>query len=164
MRSRLRSQYTASGRHTCLRASSAFSPASSIPSLPFCCYSLSSTSAFSKASRCSTTMRVCSHAIHSSSRFLSPSLEQRSLTFSPVLTQRKYGVATIWYSQPFPSPLIIWVSALTRPRLVATLGSKSTLTKRVSRKQISDVDLPKACNTIVTPAAPLALRLQSNLL
>lgn len=62
---------------------------------------------------------------------------------SLVLTSRKYGVATVW--------------------LVATLGSKSTF-KRVSRKAILDVDVQKACETIVEPAAPMALRLQSNLL
>ncbi|KAK3066170.1 R8 protein, partial [Teratosphaeriaceae sp. CCFEE 6253] len=56
---------------------------------------------------------------------------------------RKYGVATVW--------------------LVATLGSKSTL-KRVSRKAILDVDVAKACDTIGQPQAPMALRLQSNLL
>ncbi|KAK4998596.1 R8 protein [Elasticomyces elasticus] len=60
-----------------------------------------------------------------------------------VLTSRKYGVATVW--------------------LVATLGSKSTL-KKVNRKAIIDVDVPKACETILTPEAPMALRLQSNLL
>ncbi|KAK4507285.1 hypothetical protein PRZ48_001020 [Zasmidium cellare] len=60
-----------------------------------------------------------------------------------VLTSRKYGVATVW--------------------LVATLGSKSTL-KKVSRKAILDVDVGKACETIVAPDAPMALRLQSSLL
>ncbi|KAK5132225.1 hypothetical protein LTR08_009285 [Meristemomyces frigidus] len=60
-----------------------------------------------------------------------------------VLTSRRTGVATVW--------------------LVATLGAKSTL-KRVSRKAILDVDVQKACATIVEPAAPMALRLQSNLL
>ncbi|KAH6618684.1 hypothetical protein C7974DRAFT_436078 [Boeremia exigua] len=59
-----------------------------------------------------------------------------------VLTNRKYGVATVW--------------------LVATLGSKSSL-KRITRKQMLDVDVAKACRTIVDPAAPMALRLQSNL-
>lgn len=48
-------------------------------------------------------------------------------------------------------------------RLVATLGSKSSL-KKVSRKAILDVDVQKACETIVMPDAPMALRLQSNLL
>jgi hypothetical protein len=48
-------------------------------------------------------------------------------------------------------------------RLVATLGSKSSL-KRINRKQILDVDVAKACQTIVDPVAPMALRLQSNLL
>ncbi|OQN96453.1 hypothetical protein B0A48_17509 [Cryoendolithus antarcticus] len=60
-----------------------------------------------------------------------------------VLTSRKYGVATVW--------------------LVATLGSKSGL-KKVSRKAILDVDVAKTCDTIITPEAPMALRLQSNLL
>ncbi|EME48973.1 hypothetical protein DOTSEDRAFT_19460 [Dothistroma septosporum NZE10] len=60
-----------------------------------------------------------------------------------VLTSRKYGIATVW--------------------LVATLGQKSAL-KKVSRKAILDVDVAKACETIVAPEAPLALRLQSNLL
>ncbi|KAH7398699.1 Rec8 like protein-domain-containing protein [Phaeosphaeria sp. MPI-PUGE-AT-0046c] len=60
-----------------------------------------------------------------------------------VLTSRKYGVATVW--------------------LVATLGSKSSL-KRIKRKQILDVDVAKACQTIVDPVAPMALRLQGNLL
>ncbi|TKA65669.1 hypothetical protein B0A49_04986 [Cryomyces minteri] len=60
-----------------------------------------------------------------------------------VLTSRKYGVATVW--------------------LVATLGSKSTL-KKVNRRAILDVDIPKACETVIQPEAPMALRLQSNLL
>ncbi|KAF1834560.1 hypothetical protein BDW02DRAFT_498102 [Decorospora gaudefroyi] len=60
-----------------------------------------------------------------------------------VLTSRKYGVATVW--------------------LVATLGAKSSL-KRINRKQILDVDVSKACQTIVDPVAPMALRLQGNLL
>lgn len=60
-----------------------------------------------------------------------------------VLTSRKYGVATVW--------------------LVATLGSKSAL-KKINRKAILDVNVPKACQTIQAPEAPMALRLQSNLL
>lgn len=49
------------------------------------------------------------------------------------------------------------------PRLVATLGSKSNL-KKINRKAILDVDIPKACQTVSNPDAPMALRLQSNLL
>ncbi|KAF1996152.1 hypothetical protein P154DRAFT_623379 [Amniculicola lignicola CBS 123094] len=60
-----------------------------------------------------------------------------------VLTSRKYGVATVW--------------------LVATLGAKSNL-KKINRKAILDVDVPKACRTIIDPVAPMALRLQGNLL
>ncbi|KAL5387649.1 hypothetical protein DPSP01_003445 [Paraphaeosphaeria sporulosa] len=60
-----------------------------------------------------------------------------------VLTSRKYGVATVW--------------------LVATLGAKST-SKKINRKAIQDVDVPEACRTIINPAAPMALRLQGNLL
>lgn len=48
-------------------------------------------------------------------------------------------------------------------RLVATLGSRSNL-KRVNRKAILDVDVPKTCEIIITPEVPMALRLQSNLL
>ena len=48
-------------------------------------------------------------------------------------------------------------------RLVATLGSKSAL-RKVNRKDIQAVDVKKACQTIIMPEAPLALRLQSNLL
>lgn len=48
-------------------------------------------------------------------------------------------------------------------RLVATLGPKSNL-RRVNRKAILNVDVKKACETIMQPEAPLALRLQSNLL
>jgi meiotic recombination protein REC8 len=60
-----------------------------------------------------------------------------------VLTNRRYGVSTIW--------------------LVATLGPKST-TKRLSKKELQRVNVPKACDTIMQPEAPMALRLQSNLL
>ncbi|KAK2804926.1 hypothetical protein FQN50_006436 [Emmonsiellopsis sp. PD_5] len=58
-----------------------------------------------------------------------------------------------WKEKPPPSPG--W--------LVATLGSKSTA-KKVNRKAILDVDVPKACGTIMHPEAPMALRLQGNLL
>ncbi|KAL8908094.1 MAG: hypothetical protein Q9171_005588 [Xanthocarpia ochracea] len=50
-----------------------------------------------------------------------------------------------------------------RPRLVATLGSRSNL-KKVNRKAILDVDVPKTCGVIINPEAPMALRLQGNLL
>ena len=53
---------------------------------------------------------------------------------------------------------------LTTSRIVATLGSKHMLSKKVSKRAILDVDVPKAVETIITPEAPLALRLQSNLL
>jgi meiotic recombination protein REC8, fungi type len=36
--------------------------------------------------------------------------------------------------------------------------------KKVSRKAIISVNVPKACETIIQPEAPMALRLQSNLL
>ncbi|KAK0653749.1 Meiotic recombination protein rec8 [Lasiodiplodia hormozganensis] len=71
-------------------------------------------------------------------------LVKTSLTEVTVLTSRKYGVATIW--------------------LVATLGSKSTTSKKVTRKAILNVNVPKACETILEPEVPLALRLQSSLL
>lgn len=55
-----------------------------------------------------------------------------------------------------------WFAA-ERNRLVATLGSRSSL-KTVTRKKILDVDVNKACDTIQNPEAPMALRLQGNLL
>lgn len=48
-------------------------------------------------------------------------------------------------------------------RLVATLGSRSNL-KKVNRKAILEVDVRRTCEIIITPEAPMALRLQSNLL
>jgi meiotic recombination protein REC8, fungi type len=80
-------------------------------------------------------------------------------TFLIVLTSRQHGVATVWsvVKQSFNYKI-------TDPyRLLATLGSKSTL-KKVTRKAILDVDVPKACGTIHDPSAPMALRLQANLL
>ncbi|KAJ5484833.1 hypothetical protein N7539_004821 [Penicillium diatomitis] len=60
-----------------------------------------------------------------------------------MLSSPEHGVATIW--------------------LVATLGSRS-LTRRLNRKAIQDVDVPEACNVIINPEAPMALRLQGSLL
>ncbi|KAI0537530.1 Rec8 like protein-domain-containing protein [Xylaria digitata] len=60
-----------------------------------------------------------------------------------ILTSRQYGVATIW--------------------LVATTSNKSS-TRRVTRKAIQEVDVQKACEKILEPGAPIALRLQGNLL
>ncbi|KAK6361113.1 hypothetical protein TWF730_004860 [Orbilia blumenaviensis] len=61
-----------------------------------------------------------------------------------ILTQRKYGVATVW--------------------LVATIGPKNVLSKKVHKKEILEVNVTKACKTILQSENPLALRLQSNLL
>jgi hypothetical protein len=55
-----------------------------------------------------------------------------------------------------------WLTILLS-RLVATLGAKSN-TKKVNKKAILDVNVKKACETIMEPEAPMALRLQSNLL
>ncbi|GAW22457.1 hypothetical protein ANO14919_119940 [Xylariales sp. No.14919] len=60
-----------------------------------------------------------------------------------ILTSRQYGVATIW--------------------LVATTGNTSS-TRRVTRKAIQEVDVQRACGKILEPGAPIALRLQGNLL
>ncbi|KAL4995539.1 Rec8 like protein-domain-containing protein [Aspergillus recurvatus] len=60
-----------------------------------------------------------------------------------ILTSPEHGVATVW--------------------LIATLGARS-ISRRLNRQTIQNVDVPKACNVIIDPAAPMALRLQSNLL
>ena len=48
-------------------------------------------------------------------------------------------------------------------RLVSTIGFRST-TRKISRKAIQEVDVQKACDTILQPGAPIALRLQGSLL
>lgn len=48
-------------------------------------------------------------------------------------------------------------------RLVSTIGLRST-NRKISRKAIQDVNVRKACQTILQPGAPIALRLQSSLL
>ncbi|KAK0387910.1 hypothetical protein NLU13_4155 [Sarocladium strictum] len=59
-----------------------------------------------------------------------------------ILSNSQYGVATIW--------------------LVATVGKGAN--RKVTRKAIQEVNVPKACEIIIEPGAPLALRLQGNLL
>ncbi|CAH0040203.1 unnamed protein product [Clonostachys solani] len=59
-----------------------------------------------------------------------------------ILTNTQYGVATIW--------------------LVATVGKGTQ--KKLSRKLIQEVNVPRACEKILDPGAPLALRLQASLL
>ncbi len=46
---------------------------------------------------------------------------------------------------------------------MATIGRKSN-TRKVTRKAIQEVDVEKACGKILDPGAPIALRLQGNLL
>ncbi|KAK3901182.1 hypothetical protein C8A05DRAFT_35139 [Staphylotrichum tortipilum] len=60
-----------------------------------------------------------------------------------ILTSQAYGVATVW--------------------LVSTIGFRTT-TRKISRKAIQEVDVQKACETILQPGAPIALRLQGSLL
>ncbi|KAK6085348.1 hypothetical protein SCUP234_02896 [Seiridium cupressi] len=60
-----------------------------------------------------------------------------------ILNSRQYGVATIW--------------------LVATIGNKFNV-KRVGKKAIQEVDVARACEKIIEPGAPIALRLQGSLL
>ncbi|RFU75842.1 meiotic recombination rec8 [Trichoderma arundinaceum] len=59
-----------------------------------------------------------------------------------ILNNTQYGVATIW--------------------LVATVGKGNQ--RRLTKKAIQEVNVPKACEKILDPGAPLALRLQGNLL
>ncbi|KOS20716.1 Meiotic recombination protein rec8 [Escovopsis weberi] len=59
-----------------------------------------------------------------------------------ILSNRQYGVATIW--------------------LVATVGKENQ--RRLTKRAIQEVNVPKACEKILDPGAPLALRLQGNLL
>lgn len=63
---------------------------------------------------------------------------------------------------PFSIAIIIPRALLRCPRLVATVGK--TGQRKLSRKTLQDVDIPRACEKILDPGAPLALRLQGNLL
>jgi hypothetical protein len=58
--------------------------------------------------------------------------------------------------------LVLFYSLTLQYRLVATVGKSNQ--KRLTRKAIQQVNVPKACETIIDPGAPLALRLQGNLL
>ncbi|KAJ5612242.1 hypothetical protein N7510_005436 [Penicillium lagena] len=84
-----------------------------------------------------------------------------------ILTSPEHGVATIWQVPESLSPHRPYSrEKLTMPckhRLVATLGSRS-ITRRVNRKAILDVNVPQACRVIINPEAPMALRLQGSLL
>ncbi len=68
----------------------------------------------------------------------------------------------MWYMLTLPIKPKFQHSADTN-RLVATLGSRSN-SKKINRKAILDVDVPKTCSLIIQPEAPMALRLQSSLL
>ena len=46
---------------------------------------------------------------------------------------------------------------------MSTVGLRSAA-KKISKKAIQEVDVEKACETILEPGAPIALRLQGNLL
>ncbi|KAI0521094.1 Rec8 like protein-domain-containing protein [Xylaria bambusicola] len=72
-----------------------------------------------------------------------------------ILTSRQYGVATIWQvAQSLPAFTLA---------LVATTSNTSG-TRKVTRKAIQEVDVQRACEKILEPGAPIALRLQGNLL
>ncbi|KAK4137003.1 hypothetical protein BT67DRAFT_454689 [Trichocladium antarcticum] len=60
-----------------------------------------------------------------------------------ILKSHEHGVATVW--------------------LVSTIGLRSNA-RKISRKAIQGVDVRKACETILQPTAPIALRLQGSLL
>ncbi|KAG8528697.1 uncharacterized protein KY384_006384 [Bacidia gigantensis] len=60
-----------------------------------------------------------------------------------ILTSRRSGLATVW--------------------LAATISSTPGL-KKLNRKAIFEVNIPKTCEIVIHPEAPMALRLQSNLL
>ena len=83
------------------------------------------------------------------------------LIFGKVLTSREGGIATVWYIKRRRGRLMNIETDF--HRLVATLGSK-TNNRKVNRKSILEVDVKKTCDIITQPEAPMALRLQGNLL
>jgi hypothetical protein len=106
---------------------------------------------------CSTATKVSAAHKHQAHMIAST-----NASFSPDLAQvwRRYRLVSLSSHRHKVSTTLADHSLL---RLVATLGSKSDL-KKVSRKAILDVDVIKTCDTIIEPAAPMALRLSGNLL
>jgi len=76
--------------------------------------------------------------------------------YSPDILKRKEGFGVIW---SFLFSMVIINSF----RLAATLGAKSTL-KRLQKRDILSVDVPRACTFLSADDEPLALRLSSNLM
>ncbi|KAK5991109.1 Meiotic recombination rec8-like protein [Cladobotryum mycophilum] len=82
-----------------------------------------------------------------------------------ILSNSQYGVATIWYAfslLPAAHPSSTPTNQRHRARLIATVGKDNQ--RRLTKKAIQNVNVPKACEKILDPGAPLALRLQGNLL
>jgi hypothetical protein len=106
---------------------------------------------------CSTATKVFAAHAHRAHMIAST-----NASFSPDLAQvwRRNRLVIIASRRP---KLLTAFADRSLLRLVATLGSKSNL-KKVSRKAILDVDVIKTCDTIIEPAAPMALRLSGNLL
>ncbi|RYP46887.1 hypothetical protein DL768_006984 [Monosporascus sp. mg162] len=75
-----------------------------------------------------------------------------------ILTSRHLPAAALLLFCPGHSSTL-----LISDRLVATIGNKSS-TRKVTRKAIQEVNVEKACDKILDPGAPIALRLQGNLL
>ncbi|KAI9327188.1 Rec8 like protein-domain-containing protein [Zopfochytrium polystomum] len=60
---------------------------------------------------------------------------------------------------------VIWMAATVGSTSARSLGSSSSSgLKKLSRKEVSSVDVVKACNYLVDPPEPMALRLSSNLM
>jgi meiotic recombination protein REC8, fungi type len=73
--------------------------------------------------------------------------------YSPDILKRKEGFSVIWWFIRFHLTL----------RLAATLGAKSVL-KKLQKREILSVDVPRACAFVSGEDEPLALRLSSNLM
>ncbi|KAI9809291.1 MAG: hypothetical protein M1825_002582 [Sarcosagium campestre] len=79
-------------------------------------------------------------------------------------TQFLHRGSMVWLQcGKYPNPKVLLDARLIDGRLVATLGSQSSA-RKINRKAILEVNVPKACETILMSEAPMALRLQSNLL
>lgn len=84
------------------------------------------------------------------------------LTLAIVLQNSEHGVATIWLVQVLNPRTNFVCIFLTLDRIAASFGKSAQ--KKLSKKAIQQVNVPKACETILEPGPPLALRLQGTLL
>lgn len=79
-----------------------------------------------------------------------------------LLSKRDGGFGLLWCAIPPTAPNAFSCS-LSRYRLAATLGPKSSFNK-LPKRSVLNADISELCDLIAQPKEPLSLRLSSNLM